>query len=110
DVRSIRMGDVADFENFMGAVIDAGSFKTQKEAIEEAKAAGKAKVLVGGGYDDSQGFFVEPTVIETEDPDFRTMREELFGPVVTTFVYPEKQYGEALGLIDRGAPYGLTAA
>jgi len=110
EVRSIRMGDVADFRNFMGAVIDAGSFKTQKEAIEEAKSSGKANVLVGGGYDDSEGYFVEPTVIETEDPDFRTMREELFGPVVTTFVYPEGQYGETLELIDRGAPYGLTGA
>jgi 1-pyrroline-5-carboxylate dehydrogenase len=109
-VRSIKMGDVSDFQNFMGAVIDAGSFKTQKEAIEEAKAASKANVLVGGGYDDSEGFFVEPTVIETEDPNFRTMREELFGPVVTTFVYPEGKYGETLELIDKGAPYGLTGA
>jgi 1-pyrroline-5-carboxylate dehydrogenase len=110
DVKSIRMGDVTDFTNFMGAVIDASSFKTQKEAIEEAKHSGKATVLVGGGYDDREGFFVEPTVIETEDPDFRTMREELFGPVVTTFVYPESKYGETLELIDRGAPYGLTGA
>src|SRR5207244_1659440 len=109
-VRSIRMGDVADFQNVMGAVIDAGSFDTQKEAIEEAKASSEANVLVGGGYDDSEGFFVEPTVIETEDPDFRTMREELFGPVVTTFVYPEGKYGETLELIDKGAPYGLTGA
>jgi 1-pyrroline-5-carboxylate dehydrogenase len=110
EVRSIRMGDVADFSNFMGAVIDAGSFKTQKDAIEEAKSSAKANVLVGGGYDDSEGYFVEPTVIETDDPDFRTMREELFGPVVTTFVYPEAKYGETLELIDKGAPYGLTGA
>ena len=110
EVRTIRMGDVADFQNFMGAVIDAGSFKTQKEAIEEAKASSKVNILVGGGYDDSEGYFVEPTVLETSDPDFRTMKEELFGPVVTTYVYPEKQYGETLDLIDRGAPYGLTGA
>jgi 1-pyrroline-5-carboxylate dehydrogenase len=109
-VRSIRMGDVADFQNFMGAVIDAGSFATQKEAIEEAKATSKVNVVVGGGYDDSEGYFVEPTVLETEDPDFRTMRDELFGPVVTTFVYPESKYDETLELIDRGAPYGLTGA
>src|SRR6184192_3380909 len=109
-VRSIKMGDVSDFQNFMGAVIDAGSFKTQKEAIEEAKAASKANVLVGGGYDDSEGYFVEPTVLETTDPNFRTMREELFGPVVTTYVYPEGKYGETLDLIDKGAPYGLTGA
>jgi len=110
EVRTIRMGDVSDFGNFMGAVIDAGSFKTQKEAIEEAKASSKVNVLVGGGYDDSEGYFVEPTVLETQDPDFRTMREELFGPVVTTYVYPESKYGETLELVDRGAPYGLTGA
>ena len=110
EVKSIRMGDVADFGNFMGAVIDAGAFRTQREAIEEAKQSAKTNVLVGGGYDDSEGFFVEPTVIETEDPDFRTMKEELFGPVVTTFVYPESKYGETLELVDQGAPYGLTGA
>jgi 1-pyrroline-5-carboxylate dehydrogenase len=110
EIATIKMGDVADFSNFMGAVIDASSFKTQQQAIEEAKSAAKANVLVGGGYDDSEGFFVEPTVIETDDPDFRTMREELFGPVVTTFVYPESKYGETLELIDKGAPYGLTGA
>src|SRR5690242_20209976 len=110
EVRSIKMGDVSDFGNFMGAVIDAGSFRTQKEAIDEAKAADKVNVLVGGGYDDSEGFFVEPTVLETEDPDFRTMKEELFGPVVTTFVYPESRHGETLDLVDKGAPYGLTGA
>ena len=110
EIKTIKMGDVSDFSNFMGAVIDASSFKTQQQAIEEAKAAAKAEVLVGGGYDDSEGFFVEPTVIETDDPDFRTMKEELFGPVVTTFVYPEGKYGETLELIDRGAPYGLTGA
>jgi 1-pyrroline-5-carboxylate dehydrogenase len=88
-VGELRMGDVSDFRNFMGAVIDSGSFRTQKEAIEEAKKAAKTEVLVGGGYDDSDGYFVEPTVIETSDPDFRTMKEELFGPVVTAYVYPE---------------------
>jgi len=110
DVATIRVGDVADFGNFMGAVIDAGSFRTQKEAIDEAKAADKVKVLVGGGYDDSDGWFVEPTVLETSDPDFRTMKEELFGPVVTAYVYPEGKYDETLELVDKGAPYGLTGA
>ena len=111
EVRSLRMGDVGDFSNFMGAVIDKGSFATQKQAIDEAKASkGKASVLVGGGYDDTDGWFVEPTVIETSDPDFRTMREELFGPVVTAFVYDEKKYEDTLDLIDAGAPYGLTGA
>jgi 1-pyrroline-5-carboxylate dehydrogenase len=110
-VRALKVGDVSDFGNFMGAVIDGGSFKTQKAAIDEANAAnGKASVLVGGGYDDSDGWFVEPTVIETSDPDFRTMKEELFGPVVTAYVYDEKRYEDTLDLIDSGAPYGLTGA
>jgi len=111
EIGTLRMGDVSDFSNFMGAVIDESSFATQKAAIDEAKASGgTASVLVGGGYDDSQGFFVEPTVIETSDPGFRTMHEELFGPVVTAFVYDEKRYDDTLELIDGGAPYGLTGA
>jgi 1-pyrroline-5-carboxylate dehydrogenase len=111
EVQGLTMGDVADFTNFLGAVIDESSFATQKAAIEEARSAGKkTAVLVGGGYDDTDGWFVEPTVIETSDPHFRTLREELFGPVVTAFVYDERRYEETLDLIDRGAPYGLTGA
>jgi 1-pyrroline-5-carboxylate dehydrogenase len=111
EVRALRVGDPTDFGNFMGAVIDGGSFETQKQAIDEASAAdGDASVLVGGGYDDTDGWFVEPTVIETSNPDFRTLKEELFGPVVTAFVYDEGRYEEALDLVDRGAPYGLTGA
>jgi len=109
EVGAIRVGDPADFGNFMGAVIDAGAFRTQKEAIAEAQGNG-AKVLVGGGTDDSEGYFVEPTVIETSDPDFRLLRDELFGPVVTAYVYPERDWSETLELVDRGAPYGLTGA
>ena len=104
------MGDVADFGNFMGAVIDSGSFATQRDAIEEARADASSDVVVGGGYDDSRGYFVDPTVIETRDPAFRTMREELFGPVVTTFVYDENRWADTLDLVDEGAPYGLTGA
>ena len=109
-VSSIRMGDVADFSNFMGAVIDGGSFATQREAIEEAKATEGTEVVVGGGYDDSEGWFVEPTVIQTGDPGFRTMREELFGPVVTTYVYDESKWSDTLRLVDETAAYGLTGA
>jgi 1-pyrroline-5-carboxylate dehydrogenase len=109
-VAELKVGDVGDFANFMGAVIDSGSFATQKEAIEEARAHSDADVLVGGGYDDSRGYFVEPTVIETRDPDFRLMRDELFGPVVTAYVYPEREYEQTLELVDRTAPYGLTGA
>jgi 1-pyrroline-5-carboxylate dehydrogenase len=109
-VRELKMGDVADFSNFMGAVIDENSFKTQKEAIEEAKSHKASSVLVGGGYDDSEGYFVEPTVIETEDPNFRLLRDELFGPVVTTYVYPDGKWEETLELVDKTAPYALTGA
>jgi 1-pyrroline-5-carboxylate dehydrogenase len=109
-VAQIKMGDVADFENFMGAVIDGKSFQTQKEAIEEARSHDKTEVLVGGGVSDDEGFFVEPTVIETRDPDFRLLRDELFGPVVTAYVYPEGKWSETLELVDRTAPYGLTGA
>jgi 1-pyrroline-5-carboxylate dehydrogenase len=109
-VQELKVGDVSDFSNFMGAVIDASSFKTQQEAIEEAKKHAKTKVLVGGGVDDSEGYFVEPTVIETADPNFRLLRDELFGPVVTAYVYPEGKWDDTLELIDKTAPYGLTGA
>jgi 1-pyrroline-5-carboxylate dehydrogenase len=107
-VGAIKMGDVTDFSNFMGAVIDEKALAKHREAIEEAKS--KAKVLVGGGVDDSEGYFVEPTVIETSDPNFRLMREELFGPIVTTYVYPEGKFEETLELVDKTAPYALTGA
>jgi 1-pyrroline-5-carboxylate dehydrogenase len=110
EVSSIRVGDVSDFSNFMGAVIDDASFATQREAIEEARAHAQTEVVVGGGVDDERGFFVEPTVIETRDPDFRLLRDELFGPVVTTYVYDEGDWDGTLDLIDRTAPYGLTGA
>jgi 1-pyrroline-5-carboxylate dehydrogenase len=109
-VNELKVGDVSDFSNFMGAVIDASSLKTQREAIEEAKKHAKTNVLVGGGIDDSEGYFVEPTVIETQDPNFRLLRDELFGPVVTAYVYPESKWQDTLELIDRTAPYGLTGA
>jgi 1-pyrroline-5-carboxylate dehydrogenase len=109
-VAELRMGDVSDFSNFMGAVIDSGSFKTQKEAIDEARSSGKAEIVAGGDYDDSEGYFVSPTVIQTEDPSYRTMSEELFGPVVTTYVYDDKRWSDTLDLVDSTAPYGLTGA
>ena len=108
EIDALPVGDVRDFGNFMGAVIDGNSFKTQATAIDEAKQ--KAKIVAGGSYDDSEGWFVRPTIVETEDPNFRLMKEELFGPVVTAFVYPHKKYDETLELIDTGSPYGLTGA
>jgi 1-pyrroline-5-carboxylate dehydrogenase len=110
EIGEMKMGDVTDFSNFVGAVIDASSFATQKEAIEEAKASGSASIVAGGTYDDSDGWFVQPTVIETTDPSFRTMQEELFGPVVTAFVYDDSRYDDTLDLVDKGTTYGLTGA
>jgi 1-pyrroline-5-carboxylate dehydrogenase len=109
-VAELRMGDVADFSNFMGAVIDAKAQSGHRDAIELARSRDDTQIVVGGGVDDSQGFFVEPTVIETSDPDMPLMRDELFGPIVTTYVYPENRWEETLDLVDRSAPYGLTGA
>ena len=109
-VEGIKMGDVCDFSNFMGAVIDAGSFKTQKDAIEGAKASNDASILVGGQCDDSQGYFVRPTVIQTENPAYQTMCEELFGPVVTVHVYDEHKWTDMLKVVDHTSPYALTGA
>jgi 1-pyrroline-5-carboxylate dehydrogenase len=110
EVQTIKMGDVSDFSNFMGAVIDAKAHKGHREAIEEARATEGTEIVVGGGVDDSEGYFIEPTVIETRDPRMRLMREELFGPIVTAYVYPEGQWQETLRLVDETAPYALTGA
>jgi len=109
EVGTIRMGDVSDFSNFMGAVIDDKSFARQREAIEHAKR-NDAEVIAGGGVDDSEGYFVQPTVIQAKDPRDRLMQEEFFGPIVTTYVYPEEQWEQTLELVDQTAPYGLTGA
>ena len=109
DVATIKMGDVSDFENFMGAVIDASAFETHRQAIEEARADG-ATIVAGGETDDSEGYFVQPTVIETDDKGFRLLRDELFGPIVTAYVYDEKRWDDTLRLVDETAPYGLTGA
>jgi 1-pyrroline-5-carboxylate dehydrogenase len=109
-VATIRMGDVRDFRNFMGAVIDASSFATQRDAVKLASEAPDAEVLVGGTTDDSEGYFVSPTVIETTDPGFDLMRRELFGPIVTAYVYDEHRIDDTLDLVDRTSPYALTGA
>jgi len=106
---SITMGDVADLSTFMGAVIDARAFARLRDAIAAARDAG-AEVLVGGGTDDSEGWFVEPTVLVTEDPRSDTMVRELFGPVLTVFVYDDADWEATLDLVDTTSPYGLTGA
>ncbi|HYT81897.1 MAG TPA: L-glutamate gamma-semialdehyde dehydrogenase [Gemmatimonadales bacterium] len=109
---SIRVGDPADFRNFMGAVIDRKAFDKIKAYIDGAKAAGDghARVLFGGGCDDSDGYFVQPTLIQVDDPAYRTMCEEIFGPVLSLYVYPERQWADTLALVDRTSPYALTGA
>ena len=109
EVGTIKTGDVSDFTNFMGAVIDETSFCTQRDAIAEAREAG-ADIVAGGGTDDSEGWFVEPTVIKTDDPSFRLLRDELFGPVVTAYVYDESKWGDTLDLVDSTSDYALTGA
>jgi len=104
----VKVGDPADFRNFLGAVIDRKAFDKIKQYIEQAKRDPKVKILSGGECDDSDGYFVHPTVIQVEDPMYRTMCEEIFGPVLSLYVYPDKQWKETLALVDRTSPYALT--
>ncbi len=106
----MRVGDPADFRNFMAAVIDRKSFDKIKGYLEAAKGDPKAKVLFGGDCDDADGYFVHPTLIQVQDPAYRTMCEEIFGPVLSLYVYPDKQWKETLTLVDRTSPYALTGA
>ena len=103
-----RVGDPADFRNFMGAVIDRKAFDKIKQYVEQAKRDPKVKILFGGECDDSDGYFVHPTLIQVEDPMYRTMCEEIFGPVLSLYVYPDQHWKETLALIDRTSPYALT--
>jgi 1-pyrroline-5-carboxylate dehydrogenase len=109
-IEDIRMGDVADFRNFMGAVIDRRAFTKLREHLEAAKRDPGVTVLAGGGTDDSVGFFVQPTLLQVEDPGYRLMCEEIFGPVLTTYVYPASRWQETLSLVDQTSPYALTGA
>ncbi len=110
EVSKIKMGDVEDFTNFVGAVIDDNAFKSITEYIDLAKNSSEAEIITGGNYDDSVGYFIEPTTIVTSNPHFKTMEEEIFGPVLTIYVYDDKKYEEALDLCDTTSPYALTGA
>jgi 1-pyrroline-5-carboxylate dehydrogenase len=109
-IGDVRMGDVADFRNFMGAVIDRKAFDRIRGYLDQAKQAPGVKIVAGGGSDDSVGWFVEPTLLQAEDPAYRTMCEEIFGPVLTVHVYPAAKWSETLALVDRTGPYALTGA
>ena len=109
-VKSFKIGSSEDFSNFITAVIDERSFNKIKSYIDKAKRSSKVKILVGGNCDKSRGYFIEPTVIETTDPFYVTMCEEIFGPVLTIYVYPEKKFSETLKLVDETSSYALTGA
>lgn len=106
----IRVGDVADFGNFMGAVIDRAAFDKIRGYIDFARSSPDAEILVGGAFDDAKGYFIEPTLVLAKRPDLRLMREEIFGPVLTVYVYEDQEMDETLKICDQGSPYGLTGA
>lgn len=110
EVSKIKMGDVEDFTNFMSAVIDEGAFKSITEYIDFAKNAEDAEIITGGNYDDTNGYFIEPTTVVTSNPRFKTMEEEIFGPVFTIYVYEDDKFDETLDLCDTTSPYALTGA
>jgi 1-pyrroline-5-carboxylate dehydrogenase len=110
EIGTIKMGDVSDFSNFMGAVIKKAAFDKHAAAIAEARETKGMKVLAGGNCDDREGWFVQPTLLQTDDPSVRHMRDEFFGPIVTLHVYPDNAWEDTLRLVDRTSPYALTGA
>ena len=109
-IGTLKVGDVSDFSNFMGAVIKKPAFDKHAAAIAEARETRGMKVLAGGGCDDREGYFVQPTLIQTDDPTVRHMRDEFFGPIVTLHVFPDSAWSDTLQLVDRTSPYALTGA
>lgn len=109
-IADLRMGDVADFRNFMGAVIDQKAFARLKGYLDKARLDPGVTILAGGGADDREGWFIQPTLVQVEDPGYRLMCEELFGPVLAVYVYPDAEWQETLALVDRTGPYALTGA
>jgi 1-pyrroline-5-carboxylate dehydrogenase len=107
-MREIQVGDVADFRTFMGAVIDRKALTRISGYIDDARR--NASIIQGSGAHDDKGFFVEPTLVETRNPAYRLLSEEIFGPVVTAYVFPDSQWNDTLALIDRTSPYALTGA
>ncbi|MBN1861551.1 MAG: L-glutamate gamma-semialdehyde dehydrogenase [Candidatus Thermoplasmatota archaeon] len=109
-LKEIKMGDVEDLSNFVNAVIDKAAFDTICDYIEKARHSKEATILIGGKTDSSKGFFIEPTIIETTNPHFITMEEEIFGPVLTVYVYKDELYEETLHICDHTSPYALTGS
>jgi 1-pyrroline-5-carboxylate dehydrogenase len=109
-INSFSMGPVDDFSNFINAVIDEKSFDKITKHIEEARNNKQAKIIAGGQFDKTKGYFIQPTVIETTDPMYVTMCKELFGPVLTMYVYDANEFEATLELVDKTSPYALTGA
>ena len=109
-VQSFKMGSVEQFDNFINAVIDERAFDKISNYIAQAKKDSDVEIVVGGGYDKSKGYFIEPTVLVTSDPQYRTMQEEIFGPVLTIYVYDDNDFEATLDLVDQTSPYALTGA
>ena len=107
-MRDIRMGDVRDFRNFMGAVIDQKAFHRIRSYVDDARQ--HARIIEGGGCDDAKGYFVQPTLVETDDPGYRLLCEEIFGPVLTVHAYDDARWHETLAIVDRTSPYALTGS
>jgi 1-pyrroline-5-carboxylate dehydrogenase len=110
DVESFRMGTPGDFGNFINAVIDRKAFDKIAGYIDYIKQQPDAEIIAGGEYDDSVGYFIKPTIVLTRNPKFRTMCEEIFGPVLTVYVYPDKDWNDVLKLVDETSDYALTGA
>ncbi|MBO3698991.1 L-glutamate gamma-semialdehyde dehydrogenase [Roseivirga sp. E12] len=110
DLATFKMGPTEDFTNFVNAVIDEKSFDNIARYIDNAKASSDVEVIAGGNYDKSKGYFVEPTVLLTKDPKYTTMCEEIFGPVITIYVYDENEFESTLALLDDTSPYALTGS
>jgi len=110
DISKIKMGDVEDFTNFFAAVIDEKAFDKISGYIDQAKSSKVTEIIAGGNYDKSKGYFIEPTILLTQDPQFLTMCEEIFGPVITIYVYNSDHFEETLKLVDETSPYALTGA
>jgi 1-pyrroline-5-carboxylate dehydrogenase len=106
----LKVGDVADFSTFCGAVIDERAFARLKGWLGRVKADGACRVVAGGSADDAEGYFVDPTLVEVTDPRHALMQEELFGPVLAVYAYPDGAVDETLELVDSTSPYGLTGA
>jgi 1-pyrroline-5-carboxylate dehydrogenase len=109
-LKTMKMGTVEDFTNFINAVIDEKAFNSITKYIDGAKKDKKAKIIAGGNYSKKEGYFIEPTVIETSDPKYRTMCEEIFGPVLTIYTYKANEFEKALDLVNNTSSYALTGA